>query len=172
MLIQFKRLLRHRWLSDKLHRQIPPALLARLEQDVQRSERQHSGEIRIVVEAGLPFSYLWRAEPLAQITRARALALFGKLRVWDTENNNGVLIYLLLAERSIEVVADRGLNDKVTREAWQRLVQSMHDDFKENDFDHGLTQAVASISSLLLAHYPLAKGQRNPNELPDAPLLR
>ena len=83
-------------------------------QRVAASEARHSGQIRICVEAGLPFSYLWRhvrrGVPLRQVIRQRAVTMFGKLRVWDTERNNGVLIYLLLAEHAIELVADRGLN--------------------------------------------------------------
>lgn len=172
MLTKLIRLFKHRWLGDSLRQQVPPTLLARLEQMVQQSERQHSGEIRIVVEAGLPLSHLWRDDALAHITRTRALALFGKLRVWDTENNNGVLIYLLLAERSIEIIADRGLNDKVEADTWQQLLDSMRDAFKSGAFDQGLTHAVARVSELLIAHYPHKDGQHNPNELPDAPVLR
>ncbi|MBA2723381.1 MAG: TPM domain-containing protein, partial [Methylibium sp.] len=96
------RLLRHRWLDeDDVRRALGVDALARIEARVRASEAHHSGEIRVCVEAGLPLSYLWRdAAP-----RERAVTLFGKLRVWDTENNNGVLIYLLLAEHAIEIVA-------------------------------------------------------------------
>ena len=83
----------------------PPTAVERLRERVAASERRHSGEIRICVEAGLPLSYLWRGLS----ARDRAITMFGKLRVWDTEHNNGVLIYLLLAEHAIEIVADRGL---------------------------------------------------------------
>ena len=111
MLERLKRTLKHRWLdASAAERLIPAAMRQRLQQRVAASEQRHSGEIRLCIEAGLPLSYLWRPASTPHITRQRALTLFGKLRVWDTANNNGVLIYLLLAERSIELVADRGLN--------------------------------------------------------------
>ena len=108
MLARLQRMFRHRWLDESdTRRAIPPALAQRLAERVAASERRHSGEIRLYVEAGLPLSYLWRdATP-----RERAVAMFGKLRVWDTEHNNGVLVYLLLAEHAIEIVADRGLRE-------------------------------------------------------------
>jgi uncharacterized membrane protein len=109
MLSRIKRIFKHRWLDDgTTQRAIPPDMLQRLQQRVAASEQRHSGEIRIYVEASLPLSYLWRDASTRAITRQRALAMFSKLRVWDTANNNGVLIYLLLAEHAIEVVADRG----------------------------------------------------------------
>ena len=108
---------------------------------------------------------------MSQITRQRALAMFGKLRVWDTAHNNGVLIYLLLAEHRIEIVADRGLNERVAPDTWPRLVASMSAAFKAGDFEGGLTQAVQEVSALLHRHFTLQTGQSNPNELPDAPLL-
>ncbi len=172
MISRIKRIFKHRWLDAwAVQRAIPPALLQRLQQQVVASEQAHSGEIRIYVEAGLPMSYLWRKASMGQITRQRALSLFGKLRVWDTEHNNGVLIYLLLIEHSIELVADRGLNDKVTPQVWQKLVSSMQQAFKQSDFEGGLTQALDGVSALLVQHFPLAAGQDNPNELPDQPLL-
>ena len=146
-------------------------MLSRLAQRVAASEQRHSGEIRICVEAGLPLSYLWRDASMRQITRQRALAMFGKLRVWDTAHNNGVLIYLLLAERSIELVADRGLNDLVEADVWQTLVQRMRGAFQQGRFEDGLTQALDEVTALLVEHFALQPGQRNPNELPDAPVL-
>jgi uncharacterized membrane protein len=97
--------------------------------------------------------------------------MFGKLRVWDTAANNGVLIYLLLAERRIEIVADRGLNDLVAPSTWQSLAQSMGSSFKAGDFELGLIQSVHAVTSLQCEHFALAAGQSNPNELPDQPLL-
>lgn len=138
---------------------------------VKVSETQHSGEIRIYVEAGLPWSYLRQRGDMALITRQRALNMFGKLRVWDTASNNGVLIYLLLAERRIEIVADRGLNDLVAPSTWQSLAQSMGSAFKAGDFELGLIQSVHAVTSLLCEHFALSAGQSNPNELPDQPLL-
>jgi len=173
MWAKLKRLFKHRWLGDgAAQRSLSPAALAKLTQDVQASETQHSGEIRIFVEGGLPLSYLWRDEPLSQIIRRRAVTQFGKLRVWDTAQNNGVLIYLLLAEHAIEIVADRGLNDKVAPGAWQALLDTMRGKFGRGEFDTGLRQAVAVVSDLLVTHFPLAADADNPNELPDAPTVR
>lgn len=162
------RLLRHRlWDERDAQRVLPAAALARLQARVSAGERRHSGEIRIVVEAGLPLSYLWQRLP----ARARAVTLFGKLRVWDTEHNNGVLIYLLLAEQAIEVVADRGLARRVDAAAWQALVTQMREAFRAGRFEDGLMQAVDAVDALLLRHFALAGNQANPNELPDAPTL-
>jgi len=158
------RLFKHRWLDETdTARALDTAALQRLEARVAASERRHSGEIRLCVEAGLPLSYLWRgATP-----RERALAMFGKLRVWDTEANNGVLIYLLLAEHAIEIVADRGLARQVPQAHWDALVGGMREAFRAGRFEAGLEQAVDAVDAMLVRHFPLAEGQINPNELPD-----
>jgi uncharacterized membrane protein len=163
------RILKHRWTDETdAARALGPEALQRLEQRVALSERRHSGEIRLCVEAGLPLSYLWRgATP-----RQRAITMFGKLRVWDTEANNGVLIYLLLAEHAIEVVADRGLARAVPPETWPQLVAGMREAFRAGRFEDGLAEAVDRVDALLVAHFPLAEGQANPNELPDGADLR
>jgi hypothetical protein len=162
------RLLRHRWLDESdAHKAVPPELLERLTARVAASEKRHNGEIRIFVEAGLPLSYLLRdAAP-----RERAVAMFGKLRVWDTDHNNGVLIYLLLAERAIEIVADRGLSRRVQAGEWQRIVARMGDAFKQARVEEGLTRALEEVTALLVAHFPLAPGETDRNELPDQPVL-
>jgi uncharacterized membrane protein len=162
------RLLKHRWLDeDDTRRAIPPEMLERLAQRVAASERRHTGEVRIYVEAGLPTSYLWRkATP-----RERAIAMFGKLRVWDTEQNNGVLIYLLLAEHAIEIVADRGLAKRVDPQEWQRIVDRMRGAFRDKRFEDGLTQALEEVSALLVEHFPSQEGDAQTNELPDEPVL-
>ena len=162
------RLLRHRWGDDAaLRRAMPPELLQRLEQRVAASERRHTGEVRIYVEAGLPNSYLWRDAT----ARERALSVFSKLRVWDTEENNGVLIYLLLAEHAIEIVADRGLARHVDPARWQEVVAHMREAFRAGRFEDGLTQALAEVSALLVQHFPLREGQPGEDELPNAPVL-
>lgn len=172
MLKKLTRLLRHRWTGEALVRQsYSPLVLQKLTSSVQSSETRHSGEIRILIEGGLPNSYLWRDEPMGNIVRSRALAQFGKLGVWDTENNNGVLIYVLLAERAIEIVADRGLNERVSPDAWQRILQSMRDAFRQGASEDGLHMAIDEVTRLLVAHFPQAPGDHNPNELPDQPLV-
>jgi uncharacterized membrane protein len=162
------RLWRHRWVDEAdVRRALPPEMLERLTRRVAASERRHSGELRICVEAGLPWSYLWRDAP----ARERAVMLFGKLRVWDTEHNNGVLIYLLLAEHAIEIVADRGIDARVDDAAWAAMARRMGAAFREGRFEDGLTQALEEMSALLVEHFPLAEGEADRNELPDAPVV-
>ena len=161
---RFTRLLKHRlWDERDARRALPGAALDRLQARVAGSEGQHSGEIRLCVEAGLPLSYL--RQRLS--ARDRAITLFGKLRVWDTEHNNGVLIYLLLAERAIEIVADRGLDRQVPQAEWQALIAPMRQAFQAGRFEDGLTQAIDALNAKLVQHFALAPGQANPNELPD-----
>jgi len=163
------RLLRHRWFDDTdLRRALPADALDRLEARVAASEQGHSGEIRLCVEAGLPLSYLWRHLS----ARERAITLFGKLRVWDTEHNNGVLIYLLLADHAVEIVADRGLNQHLSPADWQALIAPMREAFRAHRFEQGLDEAITAIDALLRRHFPLAAGQRNPDELPNRVDLR
>ena len=168
LLSRVTRLLRHRWLDEAdTHKAIPPAMLQRLTQRVAASEARHSGEIRICVEAGLPSSYVWRGAT----ARDRAVAIFAKLRVWDTQHNNGVLVYLLLAERAIEIVADRGVGARVPPAQWAAMVARMGAAFREGRFEDGLTQSLEEVSALLVQHFPLAPGETTRNELPDKPTL-
>jgi uncharacterized membrane protein len=170
---RIQRILKHLWLGTVPTRHaMAPDAVRKLAQAVAASEQRHSGEIRIYVETSLPTGYLWRKASTRQLTRQRALALFGKLGVWDTAHNNGVLIYLLLGERAIEVVADRGLSNRVAPQVWQAMVARMGAAFKAGHFEAGLSEALAQVSSLLCEHFPLAAGETNPNELPDAPVLR
>jgi len=163
------RILQHRvWDDTDTRRAIGRDVVRRLQQRVRDSERHHSGEIRICVEASLPLSYLWRGLK----ARDRAVTLFGKLRVWDTEHNNGVLIYLLLAEHAIEIVADRGLNAHVNAAQWAAIVGTMRDAFRERRHEEGLNAALDAVDALLRQHFAVAPGQPNPNELPDQPLLQ
>lgn len=163
------RLLQHRRVDEAdASRMIGAAAMERIQARVAASEARHSGEIRVCVEAGLPLSYLRRqATP-----RDRAVAMFGKLRVWDTEYNNGVLIYLLLAEHAIEIVADRGLNRHVDTAQWQQIAQAMRSAFRDGQFEAGLNHAIDSVDALLHQHFALAPGEVNPNELPDTPFVR
>ena len=163
------RLLKHRTFDERdAARALGPGGLARIEARVTESELRHSGEIRVCIESGLPLSYLWRNAS----ARERAVAMFGKLRVWDTEHNSGVLIYLLLAERRIEIVADRGLNRHVGIEAWQTIMGTMRNAFQAGQFEAGLNQAIDAVDALMLKHFAIAAGDSNPNELPNAPVVR
>ncbi len=162
------RLLKHRFVDESdVRRALGKDALVRLQQRVAGSERGHSGEIRLCIEAGLPLSYLWRNAT----ARERAVAMFGKLRVWDTEHNNGVLIYLLLAEHAIEIVADRGVAKLVPEDHWKELVTQMSAAFKAGRFEAGLEQAIDAVHDLLVRHFALAPGADNRNELPDEPVI-
>lgn len=168
LLSRLARLWRHRWVDEAdVRRALPAEALDRLARRVGASERRHSGEIRICIEAGLPMSYLWRDAS----ARERAIMMFSKLRVWDTAHNNGVLIYLLLAEHAIEIVADRGIDARVAGEAWGAMAQRMGAAFREGRFEDGLTLALEEVSALLVEHFPLADGEADSNELPDAPVV-
>ncbi|MGZ5130008.1 MAG: TPM domain-containing protein [Caldimonas sp.] len=163
------RLVRHRLFDEgDLRRAFPPAALRRIAERVAASEARHTGQIRVCVEAGLPLSYLRRGAD----ARERAIALFGKLRVWDTEQNNGVLIYLLLAEHAIEIVADRGLTRCVDAAEWQRIAEAMRVAFRSGPLEPGVDQAIDAVGALLTAHFTRLPGAANPNELPDSPVLR
>ena len=170
---QGTRLWRHRWAEARLHSVLPEALSEQLARQVADSERRHTGQVRICVEAGLPAAYVWRNAT----ARERAVALFGKLGVWDTEDNNGVLIYLLLAEHAIELVADRGVHRLVPPDEWAAIVARLSNALQSGSFEDGLTQALEEVSAVLVSHFPQAEGGSadtplRPNALPDEPVLR
>ncbi len=119
--------------------------------------------MRICVEAALPSSYLWRNAS----ARERAIAMFGKLRVWDTERNNGVLIYLLLADHAIELVADRGLNRHVDPRHWQHVVEHLREALRAGRYEDGLTTALEEVSAALVEHFPSVEGVAGANTLPN-----
>ena len=163
---RFSRFLKHRlWDEADAARALPADARTRLAARVAASELTHSGQIRICVEASLPLRYLRNnATP-----RQRAVVLFGKLGVWDTEHNNGVLIYLLLAERAIEVVADRGLHAQA--DVWPGLVAGLSAAFKQGRFEEGLSEAVDAVGALLAAEFARTPGQAVRNELSDEVVL-
>ena len=164
-----QRILKHRLYDDTdSARALGTAALGRLQARVEASEQQHSGEIRLCVEAGLPLGDLWRHTT----PRQRAVTLFGTLGVWDTERNNGVLIYLMLAEHAIEIVADRGLARVVAQAHWDAVLGGMRGAFRAGRFETGLAEAIDAVDAMLAKHFPLAPGEVNPNELSDRADLR
>ncbi|RGE40789.1 TPM domain-containing protein [Comamonas testosteroni] len=165
---RFARLVRHRWAELQLRRALTPTMLQELEQLIAKSELGHTGQVRICVEAGLPFSYLWRDAS----ARERAISLFGKLRVWDTEHNNGALIYLLLADHAIEIVADRALDRTMSAEQWQTLISDMQAAFQGGHFHVGLIAALERVSQQLQTHFPRKGSEERMDNLPDAPVVR
>lgn len=162
------RLMRHRWHETRASGTLGPEVLQRLGRHVAASEQLHTGQIRIVVESSLPWSYLRRHA----LARERAVMLFSKYRVWDTAQNNGVLIYLLMAEQAIEIVADRGLAKHVGGEDWQTVVTRMAQSFSQQRYEEGLLQAIDVVSSRLVQHFPRSADSALHNELPDEPIVR
>jgi uncharacterized membrane protein len=146
-------------------RAFPAPVMHRIQAAIAAGERMHTGQVRFVVEAALPMGQVVRGET----PRARALEVFSRLRIWDTEHNCGVLIYLLMADRDVEIVADRGIHHKVGDEAWQAICRGMELAFKERRFSDGAVDGIDAINALLEHHFPRASA--GPNELPDDPLV-
>jgi len=158
------RLLKHIFVTPgALHRAFPRSTRERIREAIAATETRHSGEIRFAMEAALPWSYLRRDAP----ARQRALMVFSKLRVWDTEQNNGVLLYVELADRSVEIVADRGIAHKVGTADWETICRAMREHFRRGDYEAGAVAGIEAIGARLEQHFPLAPGMENPNELPD-----
>ena len=166
--MRFARLFRH-WLTPPraVQRAFPPAVLERVRQAIAQTETQHSGEIRFAVEAALPWSYLKRDAPAHQ----RAVMVFAKLRVWDTEANNGVLLYVDLADRKVEIVADRGIAGQVPRHEWEQICNIVREHFRRGEFEAGAIAGVGEIGARLALHFPLRPGEANPNELSNKPAV-
>jgi hypothetical protein len=164
MVIAISRILKHaltpRWL---VRRVFPSNDLAAVEAAIRDTELLHEGEIRFAVEGGLDLPAL-----LDGVTaRERAVEVFSRLRVWDTEYNSGVLVYLLLADRQVEIVADRGIHARVGAEAWEGICRRMEQAFRDGRFAEGVVTGIREIGDLLARHFP-PRGA-NPNELPDRP---
>jgi uncharacterized membrane protein len=157
-----KHLLAHRWRARRL---FPAKTLAAIERAIRAGEATHTGQIRFVVEGSLDGKPLLRD----QSPRARALDVFSVLRIWDTAHNNGVLIYLLLADRDVEIIADRGIDAKVGARGWEKICSEMEADFRAANFELGVTKGIAAVSRQLAAYFPRTGG--GPNELPDAPVV-
>jgi len=157
-----KHLLAHRW---RVRRIFPPKVLAAIEAAIKASETMHTGQIRFVVEGALDGAPLFRDQP----ARERALDIFSQLRIWDTAHNNGVLIYLLLADRDFEIVADRGIDAKVGRAGWEKICVEMETEFRTGNFQGGVIRGIEAVSRELATHFPAHGAGRN--ELPDAPVV-
>ena len=157
-----RHLLEHRW---RVRRIFPPQVLAAIEQAIRAGEATHSGQVRFVVEGALDGAPLFRD----QSARERALDMFSQLRIWDTAHNNGVLIYLLLADRNVEIVADRGIDAKVGAAGWEKICAEMESNFRAGNFAGGTIKGIQAVSRQLAAHFPKHGGGKN--ELPDTPVV-
>lgn len=148
-----------------LRRAFPAVALAAIEQAVQRSEQQHAGEVCVAIEPSLSLLGVLRG----MTARQRAAELFSELRVWDTEHNSGVLIYVLLSERQIEVVADRGISSRVGQDAWSGVCAVITEHFKAGRYQAGVEAGIDSSTALLAAHFPRSTGDRN--EIANRPVV-
>jgi uncharacterized membrane protein len=164
--MNLQRITRHLLTTDgKVALAFPTAALNAIEQAIKASELEHAGQIRFVVEGGLDGAPLFRDQSPAE----RAIELFAQLRVWDTEHNNGLLIYLLLADRAVEIVADRGIHAKVGTEEWSKVCRQMEAAFRQSDFEGGVVGGVQAVTQHLMTHFPSVAHSRN--ELPDKPVV-
>ena len=164
--MNIKRILRHlvmpRW---QVNRAFPRQTLISIEQAIKASETAHAGELRFVVEGALDGTPLFKG----QSARERAIEVFSHLRIWDTEHNNGVMIYLLLADRDVEIVADRGIHAKVRSQEWEKICRTMETAFKQANYEGGVVSGIQAVTQHLARHFPAAGSARN--ELLDQPVI-
>ena len=164
--MDLSRFWRHVWMSPlAARRAFPDSTLDAVQREIATLERTHRGEVCFVVEAELDTAQLWRELG----SRDRAREVFASQGVWNTEENNGVLIYVLLADRKVEIVADRGVDARVKPEEWRAIVDAMDARFREGRFEEGALEGVRAVSSLLARHFPARGADRN--ELGDRPVV-
>jgi len=164
--MNIKRITKHLLLTHwQVSRAFPSDTLVAIDRAIKASEAAHAGEIRFAVEGALDGTPLFKG----QSARERAIDVFSQLRIWDTEHNNGVLIYLLLADRDVEIVADRGIHSKVGSREWESICQAMETAFKQARYEGGVVTGVQTVTQHLVKHFPASgTGQ---NELPDKPVV-
>ena len=164
--MNIKRIARHLLVTrGQVNRAFARRTLIAIEQAIKGSEAAHSGQIRFAVEGALDGTPLFKG----QSARERAIEVFSNLRVWDTEHNNGVLVYLLLTDRAVEIVADRGIESKMDSREWETICRKMETAFKQADYEGGVVAGIHAVTRHLIEHFP-ASGAR-PNELPDKPVV-
>jgi hypothetical protein len=160
------RLFRHLFTTNlHAHRSFPTHALSAMEKEIRAAETRHSGEIRFAIEIALEGAPLWR--DIAP--RERALDVFGRLRAWDTARRNGVLIYLLLADRDVEIVADRGFDGLVTTAEWEAACRAMETELRAGRHKEGAIAGIHAVSALIERHFP--PQPRDVNELPNRPVI-
>ncbi|HSS46533.1 MAG TPA: TPM domain-containing protein [Burkholderiales bacterium] len=164
--MNLKRIFKHLVIGHfAVRRAFPPRALRAIEQAIRDCEAAHRGQIRFAVESALDIAALSRGVS----ARARAIEVFSQLRVWDTEHNNGVLIYLLLADRNVEIVADRGVHARLGNSGWEEICRTMEQAFRERRFEEGVIAGIKAVGGHLQRHYPSQPPP--PNELPDKPVI-
>ncbi len=164
--MNIKRIAKHLMVTHwQVNRAFPRHTLIAIEQAIKTSETAHVGEVRFAVEGALDGMPLFKG----QSARERAIDMFSQLRVWDTEHNNGVLIYLLLADRDVEIVADRGIHAKVGAQEWEKICHTMETAFKQANYEGGVVSGIQAVTRHLAGHFPAVGAGRN--ELPDKPVV-
>jgi uncharacterized membrane protein len=148
----------------RLRRAFPPPTLVAIERAIREAEAEHEGEIVFVVEAALDTMALLRG----QTARQRALEVFSRMRIWDTERNNGVLLYVLLADRDVEIIADRGIDAHTGAQAWSDVCHEMEESFGRGDYHAGSLAGIRAVARHLRRYFG-SSGTRKKNELPDEP---
>lgn len=164
--MSLKRVMRHLSSGNaSVRRAFPHRTLDAIERAIRETEMQCDAQVRFSVEASLELAPLLAG----QSARERAVDVFSQLRIWDTEHNNGVLVYLLLADHDVEIVADRGVHARVGRDSWEVICREMETAFRDRKFEEGVVTGIRSVGRLLAQHYPRT-GEKT-NELPDRPVL-
>lgn len=164
--MDIKRIAKHLLRSRRqVGRVFPQQTMIAIEQAIKASETAHLGEIRFAVEEALDGTPLFKGLS----ARQRAIDVFAQLRIWDTEHNNGVLIYLLLADRDVEIVADRGIHAKVGAQEWEKICRTMETAFKQANYEDGVVSGIQAVTRHLIKHFPAAGAGQN--ELPDKPVV-
>lgn len=149
----------------QVHRRFPAKTMQEIESAIHAAEKHHVGELCVAIEGALELPELLRG----LTGRERALQVFSSLRVWDTEANNGVLIYLLLADRDVEIIADRGIHQRIAAGEWDKVCRAMEAMLRQNQYEAAILQGVTLVGALLQQHFP-ATGAKH-NELPDRPVV-
>jgi uncharacterized membrane protein len=161
--MQIGRVFRHLFATDwGTRRRFRPEVLARIEATIREVEAQHAGEIRFAIETAFDLAELW----YGLSPRQRALEVFGQLGVWDTERNNGVLIYVLLADHDVEIIADRAIATRVSQAEWDAVCRGVEDHFRAGRFGDGSEAGIRGVGELLAKHFPHLGGDRDehPNQ--------
>ena len=164
--MNLKRIMRHLSIGRAAVRRVfPLRAMNEIESAIRSTEARHAGQIRFAVETSLELAPLLAGQTAQQ----RAIEVFSKLRVWDTEHNNGVLIYLLLADRDVEIVADRGIHVRLGKEVWETICREMEAAFRERHFESGVLTGIHAVGEHLSRHFPARNGKAN--EMPDSPVV-
>ena len=164
--MNIKRIAKHLVVTHwQVNRAFSSDTLIAIDSAIKASEAAHVGEIRFAVEGALDGAALFKG----QSARERAIDVFSQLRIWDTEHNNGVLIYLLLADRDVEIVADRGIHARVGLEEWEKICSTMETAFKQANYEGGVVSGIQAVTQHLMKHFPASGADQN--ELPDKPVV-